>query len=180
LAEVPRAQRTPNKSKEIDHAPTATFLFDLRRLHGDDCPGTDRADASLANPVISRADTTASLANPVIGESCVTQINKIAAISGNIGVQIRNETLAAVARIRAKLPSGMQSEFERMVRKAMFGELEEDSVGDALGESFASARANFTGQENALRVNGDPFSVGLLILVNQHAHNSNAQAKCSD
>ena len=80
--------------------------------------------------------------NIISGESCVTQINKLAAISGNIGVQIRNETLAVVARIRAKLPLGKQSEFERMVRKAMFGELEEDAVGYALGESFASARTN--------------------------------------
>jgi hypothetical protein len=40
--------------------------------------------------------------------------------------------------------------------------------------------AHFTGQENTLRVNGNPSSVGLLVLVNQQAHNSNAQAKCCD
>jgi len=40
--------------------------------------------------------------------------------------------------------------------------------------------AHFTGQENTLRINGNPSSVGLLVLVNQQAHNSNAKAKCCD
>ena len=103
-------------------------------------PAQKRAFCELSPRIRALLDQSAA---GIIKEStCATQIIQLNAVCRNVGVQIRNETLAVVARIRAKLPLGKQSEFERIVRKAMFGELEEDSVGDALGKSFAGARTN--------------------------------------
>jgi|GEM_PF-3322367 len=82
-----------------------------------------------------------SEAGVINGSTCAAQINQVAAACGNIGVQIRNETLATVARIIPKLPTNAQGKFERMVHKAIFPEIHNDRAGDSLRESFDIARA---------------------------------------